>query len=510
MATTLFRSLLLVFACATPLLGAAALPDEQQVRQAAVASFPDFLSFLALPSDALAGDDLVANAQWLQAALLRRGFAVRQVANGKRPIVFAAGPQDPAKKTVLFYMHYDGQPVVPAQWAQASPWKPVLKRKGTDGKWQAVDMGQLMRADFDPELRLFARAVSDDKGPIVMFFATLDLLHQLGIATAVNVKLILDSEEEINSPGIAAAIAQESAFLAADALIIHDGPTHASGRPTAVFGNRGVQTLTLTVFGPKAPLHSGHYGNYVPNPAFALARLLTAMKDEQGRVTIPGYYDTTRISAADEQVLANAGDDEAALQRRVGIAAAEKVGRNYQESLQYPSLNVRGMAAAGVGKSAANVVPREAVAEIDIRTTTDANASYLTGLIRKFIVAHGYTLLDHEPSDDERARLPHIARLDEGLPAEAARQPMDAPVRLWVERSLRTAHPSATPALLRASGGTVPTHEIVAPLKVPFALVTVVNPDNNQHAYDENLRMGNYLSGMRTMMGLLTTPFGGH
>ncbi len=152
------------------------------------------------------------------------------------------------------------------------------------------------------------------------------------------------------------------------------------------------------------------------------------MKDEQGRVTIPGYYDTTRISAADEQVLANAGDDEAALQRRVGIAAAEKVGRNYQESLQYPSLNVRGMAAAGVGKSAANVVPREAVAEIDIRTTTDANASYLTGLIRKFIVAHGYTLLDHEPSDDERARLPHIARLDEGLPAEAARQPMDAPV----------------------------------------------------------------------------------
>ena len=510
MDNSLFLASLLALACAVPLPGAAALPGEQLVRQAAVASFPDFLTFLSLPSDAQAGDDMVANAQWLQGALLRRGFTVRQVANGKRPIVFAAGPQDPARKTVLFYMHYDGQPVVPAQWAQANPWKPVLKQKGADGKWQQVDMAQLMRADFDPELRLFARAVSDDKGPILMFFATLDLLRQQGIATGVNVKLILDSEEEINSPGIAAAIAQESTFLAADALIIHDGPTHASGRPTAVFGNRGVQTLTLTVFGPKAPLHSGHYGNYVPNPAFALARLLTAMKDEQGRVTIPGYYDTTHISAADQQVLGNAGDDEAALQRRVGIAAPERVGRNYQESLQYPSLNVRGMAAAGIGKAAANVVPREAVAELDIRTTTDAKAAYLTGLVRQFIGAQGYTLLDHEPTDDERARLPRMARMDEGLPAEAARQPMDAPVRRWVERSLRAAHPGATPALLRASGGTVPTHEIVAPLKVPFALVTVVNPDNNQHAYDENLRMGNYLSGMRTMMGLLTTPFDGN
>jgi len=492
---------------------AAPMPSDAQIREAAVASFPEYLEFLTLPNDALAGnDDLKKNAAWLQAALERRGFTVRQVANKNHPIVFAAYPADtgdPGKKTVLFYLHFDGQPVVPSQWSQASPWQPVLKKRAADGKWTPVDMQQLLRNDFDPELRVFARASSDDKGPILMFLTALDLLKRQGLKPAVNVKLILDSEEEINSPGIGEAIRQETDFLRADALIIHDGPAHASGRPTAVFGNRGVQTLTLTVYGPKAPLHSGHYGNYVPNPVFSLARLLAAMKDSQGRVTIPGYYANTRISAADQELMTRAGDDEVALRRRVGIATVEQVAPNYQSALQYPSLNVRGIAAGDVGNQAANIIPKEAVAEIDIRTTVDASASYLTGLIHTFIEHQGYALLDHAPSDEERARYPLIARLDAGLPAEAARQPLDTPMRRWVERSLDTAHRGSVlqPVLLRAMGGTVPTNEIVEPLKLPFALVSVVNADNNQHAYDENLRMGNYLTGMRSMLGLLTTPF---
>jgi acetylornithine deacetylase/succinyl-diaminopimelate desuccinylase-like protein len=486
--------------------------DDAHIRQAAVASFPAYLDFLAIPNDALAeGDGLQRNAAWLQAALTQRGFEVRQAPNKGRPIVLASYPGTASKKTVLFYLHFDGQPVTPSQWSQPSPWQPVLKKKGADGKWTAVDMQQLLQADFDPELRVFARASSDDKGPIMMFLAALDLMRAQGIAPAVNVKLLLDSEEEINSPGIGAAIAQNAAFLRADALVIHDGPAHASGRPTAVFGNRGVQTLTLTVFGPKAPLHSGHYGNYVPNPAFNLARLVASMKDDEGRVTIPGYYSKVSISAGDKQVLASAGDDEAAIRRRAGIAVQERVGSNYQESLQYPSLNIRGLAAAGVGKLAANIVPKEAIAEIDVRTTADSSAAYLTGLIRTYIARRGYTLLDHEPTDDERQRFPLMARLQEGLPAAAALQPMDAPVRHWVESALAKAHDGTgaggRPLLIRAQGGTVPTQEIVAPLKVPFVLVSVVNSDNNQHAYDENLRMGNYLSGMRSMLGLLTTPY---
>ena len=498
-----------------PPLCFAELPNgltESTIRSAAVASFPEYLEFLTLPNDAMVkGDDIKKNAAWLETALQKRGFKTHQFANDGKPLVLAEYPSDPSKKTILFYMHFDGQPVIPSQWSQASPWQPVLKKKGADGKWQVLDMQQLMHTDFDPELRVFARSSSDDKGPIMMFMGAMDLLKQQGLSPAINIKLILDSEEEINSPGIAAAVHQNSDFLHADALVIHDAAAHISGRPTAMFGNRGVQTLTLTVYGPKAPLHSGHYGNYVPNPAFNLGRLLGAMKDAQGRVTIPGYYATTKFSADDRKIFADSGDDEPALQRRVGISRSDQIGKNYQESLQYPSLNVRGLAAGGVGKQAANIIPKEAIAEIDIRTTTDANGKYLTGLIRKFIEKQGFTLLDHEPTDSDRQRFPLLAQLQEGLPAEAARQPMNSPVRYWVEKALNAAFQGEAgnlkPVMIRAMGATVPTAEIVEPLKLPFVLVPVVNPDNNQHTYDENLRMGNYLFGMRNMLGLLTTPF---
>jgi acetylornithine deacetylase/succinyl-diaminopimelate desuccinylase-like protein len=385
-----------------------------------------------------------------------------------------------------------------------------LKKKGADGKWQTVDMQELMRPDFDPELRVFGRSSADDKGPIMMFLASMDLMKSKGLKPAMNIKVILDSEEEVNSPGIPQAVIQNKEFLKADALVIFDMASHPSGRPTAIFGNRGVQWINLTVYGPKAPLHSGHYGNYVPNPAFNLARLLATMKNEKGQVLIPGYYSTTKLSPEDLKVLDAVGDDEVALKKRVGIASSDQVASNYQRSLQYPSLNIRGLSAAGVGQEAANIIPKEAIADIDIRTTTEANAQYLTDLIKKHIEKQGFHIIDHDPTDAERAQYPLSVKITEGLPAEAARQPIDTPVRRWVESAELSAYSDVggiKPVVIRASGATVPTHEIVGPLDLPFVIVPTVNTDNNQHAYDENLRMGNYLSGMRTMLGLMNTPY---
>src|SRR5690606_15995228 len=204
------------------------------------------------------------------------------------------------------------------------------------------------------------RSAADAKAPIMMFLTAIDLLAALGRTPAFNVKVLLDGEEEIGSPSLSGMIAAEPGAFRADALVILDGPVHASGRPTVVFGNRGITRATLTVFGPAAPLHSGHFGNYAPNPAQRLAALLASMKDDDGRVLIPGYYDGVRLTEADRAALAAVGDDEAALLRRAGIARAESVGESYQEALQYPSLNVRGLAAAGVGAQAANVIPSEA------------------------------------------------------------------------------------------------------------------------------------------------------
>jgi acetylornithine deacetylase/succinyl-diaminopimelate desuccinylase-like protein len=482
-------------ACAVLMAGSAPaeLPgslDDSAFRAAASRSFPEFLELLAIPNDPVRPADVQRNAAWLVRAFERRGFTARTLENGGRPLVFAEWPGAGSGKTVLFYFHLDGQPVVPSEWAQANPFQPVLKERQADGRWRPVDLRAMDDPGFDPELRIFARSAADDKGPIVMFLSAMDLLKKHHIDPAVSIKVV----------------------LRADVLVLLDDPSHPSGRPTAAFGSRGVFGLTLTVHGPKAPAHSGHYGNIVPNPAFALARLLASMKDDQGRVTIPGYYATTVVSEADRKVMRAAGDDEAALRKRFGIAESEKVASTYQEALQYPSLNIRGLAAANVGEKVANVIPRDATAELEIRTTAEAGREYLTGLIREHILARGYVIVDGPPSDEDRSRHGKLASLRPvGTEILPARQPLDSRVRTWVEAALASAHggsgQGATPVLIRALGASVPTAKITRPLDVPFVLVPTVNPDNNQHTYDENLRLGNFLSGMRSMVGLLTMPY---
>jgi acetylornithine deacetylase/succinyl-diaminopimelate desuccinylase-like protein len=313
----------------------------------------------------------------------------------------------------------------------------------------------------------------------------------------------------MSSPSLAGMIERDRAAFAADALVILDGPQHDSGRSTIVFGNRGVTQATLTVFGPRAPLHSGHFGNYAPNPAMRLARLLASMKDDNGRVLVKGYYDGVSLTSSERASLKAVGDDEAALRKRIGVAQADKVGETYQEALQYPSLNVRGMAAAGVGAKAANIVPSEAVAEIDIRTTPTTDGNKLFELLKRHIEQQGYHLVDQAPTDEERATYAKLATLRLGSVEAAARTPMDAEVGKWAFAAMKSPtapNPAAEPVRIRMMGGTVPTDVLVQALRLPFVLIPTVNGDNNQHAQDENLRVGHFVTGTEIVYSLLTTP----
>jgi acetylornithine deacetylase/succinyl-diaminopimelate desuccinylase-like protein len=323
----------------------------------------------------------------------------------------------------------------------------------------------------------------------------------------VNIKVILDSEEEEGSPTIAGIARTHADLLEADALIVCDGPKHASERPTLVLGNRGNTVVRLTVYGPRTNVHSGHFGNYAPNPAQRLAALLASMKDEDtGRVTIPGYYDRIAFTDAERALMAAVPDDEAAIRRRLGIAKNESVGANYQEALQYPSLNVRGMASAVVGSKAATIVPSHAVAELDVRTTPEADQNYLFGLIEKHVTAKGYHLVTSEPTDEERSRYDRLASLVMLRGSSAARTPLDSPLGQWAHGVLHETF-GACPVVIRMMGGSVPTDKLVAALNIPFIIIPLVNGDNNQHAADENLRIGHYLEGVKTFMGLLRTPY---
>jgi acetylornithine deacetylase/succinyl-diaminopimelate desuccinylase-like protein len=481
------------------------------IEQAAQRNFGEYLDLLRLRNVPDVPADIQRNAQFLQRAFERRGFRSRLVDNpAGRPVVLAELGADSAVPTLLFYLHYDGQPVTPEEWAQPDPFTPVIKRRDAHGRWEEVGEGVLQAPPLDEEVRVFARSASDDKAPIAMLLTAMDLLASQRKTPAFALKVLLDGEEEIGSPSLAAMIAREPAAFRADALVVLDGPAHPSGRATLVFGNRGITQATLTVFGPRSPLHSGHYGNYVPNPALRLAALLATMKDDDGRVLIPGYYDGVKLTEADRSVLAAVGDDEAALLARVGIARAEQVGGNYQESLQYPSLNVRGLAAAGVGARAANVVPSEAVAEIDLRTTPDTDGRRLFELVKRHIEGQGYHLVEGAPTDADRAHYDKLASFTLGSVQAAARMPMDSAVGRWALGALTAPtapRPNDEPVRIRMMGGTVPTDVLVDALQLPFVLVPTVNDDNNQHARDENLRIGHFVTGTETIYSLLTTPY---
>lgn len=476
----------------------------------AQATMREYLELLSIPNDAIVPTDIQKNTDWLERAFQQRGFITRQLANNGKPMLYAEWPKKIAgAKTVLYYMHLDGQPVVPAEWSQPNPWQPVVKQRDAAGRWHITATEKLFAQPLDPDLRVFARAASDDKGPIMMFLAAFDGLKAAGLEPAINVKVLLDSEEEKGSPSIPAVVQANKALLQTDAIVIHDGPRHASERPTLIFGNRGAARVTLTVFGPRTPLHSGHYGNYVPNPAMRLAALLASMKDDDGRVTVAGYYERIQLSEAEKNILAATGDDEAAIRKRVGIARAERVGATLQESIQYPSLNVRGMAAASIGDKASNIVPDKAIAEFDLRTTPEAPPDYLFGLIEAHVKKQGYTLIKGAPTDVERATHDKLATLTMASGGRAMRTPLDAPLGQWAYGVLKRDAPAdVEPVRIRMMGGSVPTDRLVEVLEAPFVILPLVNGDNNQHTFDENMRIGHYVDGIRTILGLLRAPLG--
>jgi len=497
--------LVLLLAC-VPLSFAQASTDED-VATAVQRNLGEFIELLAIPNVADQPADIQRNAEFVKRAFERRGFSAQLLANpANRPLVFAKLDGAPGAKTILFYIHLDGQPIVPEEWAQPNPFDPVVKRRDASGAWQPVARDALDAKPLDRELRVFARSASDDKAPIFMMLTAIDLLKAGGKSPRFGVEVIVDSEEEMGSPSLAAVVAANKALFRADALVILDGPEHPSRRPTLVFGNRGIATAKLVVYGPPAPLHSGHFGNYAPNPAFRLAALLAGMKDDDGRVRIAGWYDGITLTDADRAEMAASGDDEAALTKRAGVAKPDKVGATYQESLQYPSLNIRGMASASIGAKAANIVPSDATAELDFRTTPENDGRQLFELVKRYIESKGYHLVDGTPSDADRAKYERLASFTLGPVERAERTPMDSPLGEWAYRALQ-AESGPKPVRIRMMGGTVPTDVLVDALHLPFLMIPTVNADNNQHAHDENVRVGNLVSGTETLYALLTTPY---
>ena len=438
------------------------------------------MDLLAIPNLASDQPNIRRNAAAVEAILEKRDVKTQLLeVPDAPPVVYGAIESPGAARTVIFYAHYDGQPLDPKEWA-TPPWHPVLR----DG-------------------RIYARSASDDKAPILAIATALDALHAAGIPLRSNIKFVFEGEEEAGSPHLASILAKYRDLLASDVWLICDGPVHQSRRQQIVFGARGITTLDITTYGPKRELHSGHYGNWAPNPAMMLARLLASMKDDDGRVTIDRFYDGIEpLSETERRAVAEAPDVDRDLMRELWLGSTEGGGKKLVELLNVPSLNIRGMSAARTGAQASNVIPSTATASIDIRLVKGIDHDTAARRVIEHIRKQGYYIVDRDPDADTRMTHARVAKVVvEPGGYNAARTSMDLPISQLV---LRTAESARGPVVkLPTMGGSVPLYMIEETLHAPTITVPIANHDNNQHSFDENIRLDNLWDGIDLLAALL-------
>lgn len=444
--------------------------------------------FLAIPNVASDLPNIEKNAQAIIEMFKARGVEARTLRmEGVPPLVVADLRVPGAKQTVAFYAHYDGQPVDPAQWS-TPPWEPAIKPAGP----------------ITPESRIYARSASDDKSPIVALAAALDALRANRIKPKVNIKFVFEGEEEAGSPNLAEYMQKFADDLAVDAWIMCDGPVHQSRKMQVYFGARGVVDLELTVYGPRRALHSGHYGNWAPNPALALARLLASMKDERGDVLIEGFYDgTAPIGEEERAAIAEASSFDDPLRAQLGLAATEADDAPYLERMLIPSLNIRGLSSATTGAAARNIVPPTATASLDIRLAKGNDPERMLDLVEAHVREQGYHVVRADPDSATRVAHERIARIDRFPGYPAARVSLDTPIaRDVIGAATRAA--GEPPILAPTLGGSLPLYLFEEVLATPAVGVPIANHDDNQHAPDENLRLANLWYGIDLVAALMT------
>jgi acetylornithine deacetylase/succinyl-diaminopimelate desuccinylase-like protein len=445
---------------------------------------------------------LAATADRLQQLLTERGFDARQLSTGagSPPVVLGVLNTTGAQRTVIFYAHYDGQPVTPSQWS-SDPFVPVMRSGALNTGEHVIDW-RSAHPPFDPEWRLFGRAASDDKASIVAFLAAFDALKAAGKAPSVNVKVLWEGEEEAGSTHLAEVLRNNRAALSADLILIGDGPVHQSRRPMIYFGARGAIGLEATIYGPIRALHDGHYGNWVPNPAAMAATLIAQMRDADGRILIPGFADGVRALTPDEQLaIHQLPPIEEDLKREFGIGRSEG-NEDLGSSLMRPALNIRGLLSGQVGESAANAIPTTAVISFDFRLVPDQSPAAIRAAVERFLRAQGWTLVADEPDLATRLSAPRLVRLEWSAGYPGFRTDLSSPTGKAVIAAASKAA-SVPIVVLPMMGGSVPLYLFADVLQAPVIGLPIVNHDNNQHAANENLRLRNLWDGIDTYAAML-------
>ena len=462
----------------------------------------EFRALLAIPNLASDSVNIRRNAAAITAMLQRRGITTRLLESpaGGPPVVYGELWTPGATRTVVLYAHYDGQPVEAGKWA-TPPWEPTLRDGPLEhgGKPVPFPTGS---GTTGPEWRIYARSAGDDKAPIVAMLVALDALRANGIAPSVNLKFYFDGEEEAGNGHTRALLEHHAELLKSDGWVFADGPVHQSRRQQVLFGVRGVTDVVITAYGATRALHSGHYGNWAPNPAAVLANFVASMRDADGKILIPGYYDDVKpLTGADRRALRTVPAVDSALRTDLQLGATEASDAPLAERIMQPALNVRAFHAGPTG-AAANAIPTEATVSIDFRLVPDERPERIRQMVESYATKQGYTVIHAAPDSATRMRHGKLLRFDwgqDGYPGQRTRS--DTPLARGVVQSVTGAlgAPIIEVPLL---GGSLPTYMFAEVLSAPLVIVPIANHDDNQHASNENLRLQNLWDGIAVFAGI--------
>ena len=486
-------------------------PAQMQIRQYNAENanriITEFKNFIAIPNVAADTINQKNTAAYIMEMMAKRGISkvqlLQPVTAGAPTAVYGEVIVPGAKQTLIFYAHYDGQPVNPAQWAKGlEPFTPALYSDALEHNGSSIPYP--VDNNYQPQWRIYARSAADDKAGIASILNAYDAIVKTGALPAYNIKFFFEGEEEAGSPHLHEIFQQHKQLLQSDLWIICDGPVHQSGKQQIFFGVRGDAHIDLTIYASKRPLHSGHYGNWAPNPAMMMAKLLASMKNEEGRVSIKGFYDdATPLTAQEKQALKEVPSVDEQMKNELGISAAEMKGLNLSESVNLPSLNINGIQSGNVGKLASNQIPTTATAVIDLRLVMGNDWKMQQQKIIDHIKAQGYFVTAADPTDAERKQYSKIIKViakDDGYNAQ--RTPMDLPIIKKVIAVVKSTTKEQI-VLQPTMGGSLPLFIFEKYLHATTISIPIANHDNNQHAENENIRLQNLWKGIETMAALM-------
>jgi acetylornithine deacetylase/succinyl-diaminopimelate desuccinylase-like protein len=451
------------------------------------------LPLLAQPSVSHHRTDVRRCANVLCDLLQQEGAHAEVLDTQGNPVVYGeiAGMRDDI--TVVLYNHYDVKPVEPLHAWQSDPFVPTFRRgRVEDGATAVADWRSLPIEDVLSCL-VYARGSGDDKGPLYSNLMALRTMRAVAGKPPCRIKFLYDGEEEIGSPHLPAFLRQHQDRFRGNVMIIADGPMHPSSRPTVSLGVRGVMMLEIRLQTANQILHSGHYGNAAPNAGWELVQLLATMRDGQGNCLIDGFYaDATPPTADEQQLLANIPFDDEGMRTFLGIDRWEGPQNLsfYDKTLFRPTFNINGLQAGNVGAARSTVIPHQATAAIDVRLVAGMNMDAICRQIVEHVQAH---------CPGAQVELIH------GYDAYkvAVTHPQVQKVVGAMHALCQTMGQADVPIILPTMGGSLPLHDLAQALRMPLISLPLANHDDNQHAPNENLRLGHFIQGISTMLMVL-------